>query len=85
MLAAAKECTVLKPLYGLVVGADLVVTGGRPTFCVKQRARAAQGSTVVGSQASTEGSAEIATGRANFQQGLAATCKDLMYKGKTEA
>jgi len=40
---------------------------------------------VVGSQASTEGSAEIASGRANSQQGLAATCKDLMYKGKTEA
>jgi len=67
------------------VGADLVITGGRPTFCVKQRARAAQGTTVVRSQASTEGFAEITSGRDDFQQGLAATCKDLMYKGKTEA
>jgi len=67
------------------VGADLILTGGRPKFCVKQRARAAQGPIVVGSQASTEGSAEIASGRANSQQGLAATCKDLMYKGETEA
>jgi len=67
------------------VGADLFITGGRPKFCVKQRAKAAQGPTGVRSQASTERSAEIASGRANFQQGLAATCKDLMHKGKTEA
>jgi len=44
-----------------------------------------EGSTGVGSQASTEGSTEITSGRANFQQGLVATCKDLMYKGETEA
>jgi hypothetical protein len=53
--------------------------------CGKKRVKAPRGNTVVRSQASTEGSAEIASGRANFQQGLAATCKDLMYKGKTEA
>jgi hypothetical protein len=28
---------------------------------------------------------EIMSGKTNFQQGLAATCEDLMYKGKTEA
>jgi hypothetical protein len=38
---------------------------------VKQRARAAQVPTVVGSQVSTEGSAEITSGRVDFQQGLA--------------
>jgi hypothetical protein len=29
--------------------------------------------------------AEIMLGRAYFQQGRAATCKDLRHKGKTEA
>jgi len=62
------------------VGADLIITGGRPKSCVKQRATAAQGPTAVRSQASIEGSAEITSGRANFQQGLAATCKDLVRK-----
>ena len=42
-------------------------------------------STGVGSQASTEGSAEITSGKANSQQGLVATCKDLMFKVKPEA
>ena len=40
---------------------------------------------MVGSQASTEGSAEIASGRANSQQRLAAICEDLVYKGNSEA
>ncbi len=29
--------------------------------------------------------AETTSGRANFQQGFAVTCKDFWYKGKTEA
>jgi len=36
-------------------------------------------------QASRERFAEITLGRACFQQGRAATCKDSWYKGKTEA
>ncbi len=36
----------------------------------------------VGVQASWEGSAEITSGRATFQQGLAATCKDPPTKAK---
>ena len=36
-------------------------------------------------QASGERFAEITLGRANVQQGRAATCKDASYKGKTEA
>ncbi len=36
-------------------------------------------------QAARERFAEITLGRACFQQGRAATCKDSGYKGKTEA
>ena len=67
------------------MGADLFITGGRPKFCEKKRVNATQSPTGVRSQASTEGSTEITSGRANSQQGLVATCKDLVYKGNTEA
>lgn len=36
-------------------------------------------------QARRERFAEITSGKAYFQQGLVATCKDLRYKGETKA
>jgi hypothetical protein len=46
----------------------------------KKQARALGGTVGVEDQASEERIAEITSGRTGFQQGLAATCKDLRNK-----
>jgi len=62
------------------VGADLLVIWGRPMSYGKKRAHAPWDSTGVRVQAPRERLAEITLGRANSQQGLATTCKDLLYR-----
>ena len=61
------------------VGADLLVIWGRPMFYGKKRAYAPEDPTGVRVQAPGERLAEITSGRANSQQGLATTCKDPLY------
>ncbi len=84
MLAAYEMSSVLKPLSYGCRGSRPCHNGGKADVLCEVTGKSSTGSTGVRSQASTEGSAEITSGRANFQQGLAATCKDLMHKGKTE-
>jgi hypothetical protein len=59
--------------------------GGKADASWEETGKSTMGTAGVRNQASIERSAEITPGRANFQQGLAITCKDQLYKGKTEA
>ena len=65
--------------------ADLVRTGGRPLSCGTQRVDAPHEPPGVEVQARRERCAERTSGRSSSQQGLTATCKDLVFEGSPEA
>jgi hypothetical protein len=48
----------------------------------KKQVRALRGTAVTGDEASEERFAEITSGRARWQQGLVATCKDFQSRRK---
>jgi hypothetical protein len=58
---------------------------GKADALWEETSRCTMGTAGVRVQATGERFAEITPGRACFQQGRAATCKDSWYKGKTEA
>jgi hypothetical protein len=67
----------------VIVCADPVRTWGRPMcYVTKREKKSSIAATGVGDQASNEGLTEITSGKADFQQGLATTCKDLPTKGR---
>ena len=51
-------------------------------LCEETGKKSSMAATGVGDQASNEGLTEITSGKADFQQGLATTCKDLPTKGR---
>ena len=58
---------------------------GKADALWEETSRCTMGTAGVRVQATEERFAEITPGRADFQQGCAATCEDSWYKGKTEA
>ena len=83
MTAAAKDPPALKSLSGMLWFSRPSGLLGKADVTGEETGKCTLSSTVVGVQASEESSAEITLGRAFTQQGLAATCKDLSYKGET--
>jgi len=51
-------------------------------YVKKREKKSSIAATGVGDQASNEGLTEITSGKADFQQGLVTTCKDLPTKGR---
>ena len=71
-----RSCYGSRPIRPLVGKADVVR---------EETATCTSRATAVRVQASRERLAEITSGRAIIQQGLAATCKDLAYEGQPAA
>ena len=61
----------------VVESRPVVISRGRLIQRGKKRAKAPRGSAGIETQAPRKRLADLTSGRAHFQQGLAATCKDL--------
>ncbi|MCH7914899.1 MAG: hypothetical protein IH856_18010, partial [Deltaproteobacteria bacterium] len=58
---------------------------GKAAVLWEEMGKSTTGAAGVGVQARRERFAELTPGRSFSQQGLTATCKDLVFKGRTEA
>jgi len=81
MTAAPKSSTPDRSCFqGSIQRAELVKPDVRPTLFGKKRDDSTEGTLRGRGPGECERIAEIKSGRAVSQQGLAATCKDLSYK-----
>jgi hypothetical protein len=85
MTAAVKYPPALKSLGGMLWSSRPSGLLGKADVTGEETGKCTLSATAVGVQASEERSAAITLGRAFTQQGLAATCKDLSYKGETRS
>ena len=83
-LQPRESIPVQKSLCGEFVECRPTSELGKADALWEETSTCTMGTAGVRAQASGERFAEITPGRAYFQQGRAATCKDSRYKGRTE-
>jgi hypothetical protein len=84
MPAAARYSAVLKSLHGEMRERRPGHSVGKAEVLGEETGRSTRGDAEVGGRASKERHAEITSGRATIQQGLATTCKDLPNEARAE-